>query len=110
MFIVAQVILSWEWLSIIARSELGSDLDCSVINSRSELGSDLDCYELKPSLRSLTPSHRHMASLRRPLNRSHHSFARLLHPLVPFYRPIMHFLSLGLMPPHDSELCLTVTY
>ena len=35
-----------EWLSIIARSELGSDLDCSVINARSELGSDLDCYEL----------------------------------------------------------------
>ena len=32
---------------IVARSELGSDLDCSVINSRSELGSDLDWYELK---------------------------------------------------------------
>ena len=36
-----------EWLSIIARTELGSDLDCSVINCRSELGSDLDCYELR---------------------------------------------------------------
>ena len=46
MFKVAQVIPFWEWLSIIARSELGSDLDCSVINSRSELDSDLDCYEL----------------------------------------------------------------
>ena len=40
-----------EWLSIIARSELGSDLDCSVINARSELGSDLDCYELTLSAR-----------------------------------------------------------
>ena len=49
MSIVAQVMLSWEWLtlSIIAKSELGSNLDCSVINSRSELGSDLDCYELR---------------------------------------------------------------
>ena len=46
-FIVAQVRSFGEWLSIIARSELGSDLDCSVINARSELGSDLDCYELK---------------------------------------------------------------
>ena len=46
-FIVAQVMSFGEWLSIIARSELGSDLDCSVINARSELGSDLDCYELK---------------------------------------------------------------
>ena len=45
-FIVAQVMSFGEWLSIIARSELGSDLDCSVINARSELGSDLDCYEL----------------------------------------------------------------
>ena len=45
-FIVAQVRSFVEWLSIIARSELGSDLDCSVINARSELGSDLDCYEL----------------------------------------------------------------
>ena len=45
-FIVAQVMSFGEWLSIIARSELGSDLDCSVINVRSELGSDLDCYEL----------------------------------------------------------------
>ena len=44
--IVAQVMSFGEWLSIIARSELGSDLDCSVINARSELGSDLDCYEL----------------------------------------------------------------
>ena len=42
-FIVAQVMSFGEWLS---RSELGSDLDCSVINARSELGSDLDCYEL----------------------------------------------------------------
>ena len=49
-FIVAQVMSSSEWLSIVARSELGSDLDCSVINSRSELGSDLDCYELSYSL------------------------------------------------------------
>ena len=40
-FIVAQVMSFGEWLSIIARSELGSDLDCSVINARSELGSDL---------------------------------------------------------------------
>ena len=47
-FIVAQVMSFGEWLSIIARSELGSDLDCSVINARSELGSDLDCYELIP--------------------------------------------------------------
>ena len=47
-FIVAQVMSFGEWLSIIARSELGSDLDCSVINARSELGSDLDCYELSP--------------------------------------------------------------
>ena len=46
MFIVAQVMPSWEWLNIIARSELSSDLDCSVINSRFELDSDLDCYEL----------------------------------------------------------------
>ena len=46
-FIVAQVRSFGEWLSIIARSELGSDLDCSVINARSELGSNLDCYELK---------------------------------------------------------------
>ena len=46
-FIVAQVMSFGEWLSIIARSELGSDLDCSVINARSELGSDLDCYELR---------------------------------------------------------------
>ena len=45
-FIVAQVMSFGKWLSIIARSELGSDLDCSVINARSELGSDLDCYEL----------------------------------------------------------------
>ena len=45
-FTVAQVMSFGEWLSIIARSELGSDLDCSVINARSELGSDLDCYEL----------------------------------------------------------------
>ena len=45
-FIVAQVMSFGEWLSIIARSELGSDLDCSVINARSELSSDLDCYEL----------------------------------------------------------------
>ena len=48
-FIVAQVMSFSEWLSIIARSELGSDLDCSVINARSELGSDLDCYELRGS-------------------------------------------------------------
>ena len=47
MFIVAQVMSSSGCLSIVARSELGSDLDCSVINSRSELGSDLDCYELR---------------------------------------------------------------
>ena len=46
-FIVAQVMSFGEWLSIVARSELGSDLDCSVINARSELGSDLDCYELR---------------------------------------------------------------
>ena len=46
-FIVAQVMSFGEWLSIIARSELGSGLDCSVINARSELGSDLDCYQLK---------------------------------------------------------------
>ena len=46
-FIVAQVMSFGEWLSIIARSELGSDLDCSVVNARSELGSCLDCYELK---------------------------------------------------------------
>ena len=46
MFIVAQVMSSSGCLSIVARSELGSDLDCSVINYRSELGSDLDCYEL----------------------------------------------------------------
>ena len=45
-YIVAQVLSFGKWLSIIARSELGSDLDCSVINARSELGSDLDCYEL----------------------------------------------------------------
>ena len=53
MFIVAQVKSSCEWLSIIASSELGSDLDCSVINSRSELRSDLDCYELMVSSSSL---------------------------------------------------------
>ena len=46
MFLVAEVISSSEWLSIIARSELGSELDCIVINARLELGSDLDCYEL----------------------------------------------------------------
>ena len=67
------------------------------------------CRPLKPILRSLTPSHRHMASLRRPLNRSHHSLAPLS-PLVPFYRPIMHFLNLGLMPLHRSKLCIAVTY
>ena len=50
-FIVEQMMLCNVWLSIrpIARSELGSDLDCSVINARSELGSDLDCYELMHS-------------------------------------------------------------
>ena len=37
-FIVAQVTSYGEQLSIIARSELGSDLDCSIINAR--------CYEL----------------------------------------------------------------
>ena len=47
MFIVAQSMSSSEWLSIIARSELGSDLDCSVINARSELSSKFDCYEVK---------------------------------------------------------------
>ena len=57
-FIVAQVMSFGEWLSIIARSELGSDLDCSVINARSELGSDLDCYELIISLPH-TPLHDH---------------------------------------------------
>ena len=46
MFIVAQVMSSSERLSIVARYELGSDLDCNVINSGSEVGSDLDCYEL----------------------------------------------------------------
>ena len=46
MFIVAQGMSSSEWLSSAARSELGSDLDCNVINSRSKLGSDLHCYEL----------------------------------------------------------------
>ena len=52
-FIVAQVMSFGEWLSIIAKSELGSDLDCSVINARSELGSDLDCYELTgPAVRN----------------------------------------------------------
>ena len=50
MFIVAHVMSSSVCLSIVARSELGSDLDCSVINSRSELGSDLDCYELNNGL------------------------------------------------------------
>ena len=49
-FIVAQVMSFGKWLSIIARFELGSDLDCSVINARSELGSDLDCYELNDLL------------------------------------------------------------
>ena len=45
-----------EWLSIIARSELGSDLDCSVIKARSELGSDLDCYELTSPHRPNIPT------------------------------------------------------
>ena len=45
--IVAQVMSFGKSLSIIVRSELGSNLDCSIINSMSELGSDLDCYELK---------------------------------------------------------------
>ena len=39
-FIVAQVMSFCEWLSIIARSEMGSDLDCNAINTVSELGSD----------------------------------------------------------------------
>ena len=51
---------------------------------------------------------RHMAFLRRPLNRPHHYLAPLLHPLVPFYRPIMHFLKL--IPLNLPELCITVTY
>ena len=68
------------------------------------------CQPLKPILRSLTPSHCHIASLRRPLNRSHHSLAPLHHPWVPFYRPIMHFSNLGLLPLHHPELCITVTY
>ena len=42
-----------EWLSIIARSELGSDLDCSDINGMSELGSHLDCFELKGDEKAL---------------------------------------------------------
>ena len=66
------------------------------------------CRPLKPILHSLMPSHRHMASLRRPSNRPHHSLAPLLHPLVPFYRPIMQFSKL--MPLHRPELCITVTY
>ena len=53
------------------------------------------CRSLKTILRSLTPSHRHMASLRPPLNRPHHSLAPLLNPLVPFYRPIMHFFEIN---------------
>ena len=46
-YLVAQVMSSGKLLGIIAKSGLGSDRDCSVINARSELGSDLDCYELK---------------------------------------------------------------
>ena len=62
-FIVAQVRSFGEWLSIIARSELGSDLDCSVINARSELGSDLDCYELNMLLvRGQTDNHSSLSS------------------------------------------------
>ena len=51
-FMVAQVMLFREWLSITARSELGSELDCNVINSRFELGSDSDCYELKDEIQN----------------------------------------------------------
>ena len=49
MFIVAQVMLSGGWLNIIAKSELGSDLDCSIINARSELRLDLHCSKLSYS-------------------------------------------------------------
>ena len=35
-FIVAQVMSFSEWLSIIARSELGSDLDCYELSSHNE--------------------------------------------------------------------------
>ena len=42
MLIVADVMSLGEWISIIARSELGWGLDCSVIKGRSELG-----YEVK---------------------------------------------------------------
>ena len=71
-FIVAQVMSFGEWLSIIARSELGSDLDCSVINVRSELGSDLDCYELNNTYTEGTTNwlyasrHRYIESLYNP--------------------------------------------
>ena len=50
-----------------------------------------------------------MASLRPPLNRSHHSLVPLHHHLVPFHLLILHFSNLGLMPLHRPEL-LTVTY
>ena len=51
MLIFAQVMSSCECLSVIARSELGSDSDCGVINARSEqlLVSDLDCYSTSES-------------------------------------------------------------
>ena len=42
MLIVAEVMSLGEWISIIARSELGWSLDCIVIKARSELG-----YEVK---------------------------------------------------------------
>ena len=38
-FMVAQMISSCKWLSIIARFELGADLDWRIIDGRSELGS-----------------------------------------------------------------------
>ena len=84
-FIVAQVMSFGEWLSIIARSELGSDLDCSVINARSELDSDLDCYEIiqtsgtdTSSVRTCEPTLNHMPSFSVPcLCLNNHPILRL---------------------------------
>ena len=65
-------------------------------------------YEKTHFAPEYTRGPRHMAFLRRPLSRPHHYLAPLLHPLVPFYRPIMHFLKL--IPLNRPELCITVNY
>ena len=92
-FIVAQVRSFGEWLSIIARSELGSDLDCSVINTRSELGSDLDCcYELKFPFFS-PPPHKLLWALIFEVDRAmgNYVFLIAIDPLEPLPTPWLSY-------------------